>query len=196
MATEAREPDSEPPASRASSTPEVGSAETDIAMFVGDLTVDGGLEFDEFFRTHHDDVVRALALTLGDTTLGRDAAAEGFARALQKWRRVARYDNPAGWVYRVGLNWARSRFRKTQREVAESAATGPNEPHTMMGEIEPRLTPALKALSIDHRAVIVGRFYLDWSEAQLADALGVKAGTVKSRLHRALAELAATLGPD
>lgn len=173
-----------------------GADESGVRMFVGDLTVDRDIDFDEFFRAHHGDVVRALALTLGDATLGRDAAAEGFARALQKWRRVSRYDNPAGWVYRVGLNWARSRYRKTQREVAESAATGANEPHTTMADIDPRVRPALKALSVDHRAVIVGRFYLDWSEAQLADALGVKPGTVKSRLSRALAELATALGPN
>lgn len=160
----------------------------------GSVTSTEDLGFDGFFARHHDDIVRALAVTLGDDHLGRDAAAEGFARALDRWNRVAGYDNPAGWVYRVGLNWARSRRRKTVREVALSARRTSDEPHQSPRDHDPRLVPALRRLSVDHRAVIVGKFYFDWSEAQLADALGIKAGTVKSRLSRALAELATELG--
>ena len=56
-----------------------------------------------------------------------------------------------------------------------------------------RLIEALRQLSFDHRCVVVGRYYLDWSEAQLAEALDVAPGTVKSRLSRALAQLASLL---
>ncbi|HSM67558.1 MAG TPA: hypothetical protein VK860_14740, partial [Ilumatobacteraceae bacterium] len=80
--------------------------------------------FDAFFRDHHAEMVRALTLTLGDVDLGRDAASEGFARALQRWSKVSRYANPAGWVYRVGLNWARSRRRKTRRERTRLSVDG------------------------------------------------------------------------
>jgi RNA polymerase sigma-70 factor (ECF subfamily) len=55
------------------------------------------------------------------------------------------------------------------------------------------LVAALRQLSLDHRTVIVGKFYLDWSEAQLASALDVAPGTVKSRLSRALAQLEALM---
>lgn len=151
--------------------------------------------FDAFFARHHDAVVRALSITLGDDHFGRDAAAEGFARALQRWQTVSAYSNPAGWVYRVGLNWARSRRRKSRREVAESAATG-REPVSEPAARDLRLGPAILQLSVDHRAVVVGRYYLDLSESQLADALGVKAGTVKSRLSRALDQLAEILGDE
>jgi RNA polymerase sigma-70 factor (ECF subfamily) len=146
--------------------------------------------FDTFFREHHVSMVRALGLTLGDADLGRDAAAEGFARALQRWSKVARYTNPAGWVYRVGLNWARSRRRRTRREelgVTIEGAALPVPPQS--GE----LIRALRELSLDHRTVVVGRYYLDWSEAQLAAALDIAPGTVKSRLSRALAQLAQLL---
>jgi RNA polymerase sigma-70 factor (ECF subfamily) len=146
--------------------------------------------FDAFFREHHTQMVRALGLTLGDADLGRDAAAEGFARALQRWSKVAEYANPAGWVYRVGLNWARSRRRRSGRErlgLAIDAAAPPVPPRD--GE----LMRALLELSVDHRTVVVGRYYLDWSEAQLAAALGIAPGTVKSRLSRALAHLAEAL---
>jgi RNA polymerase sigma-70 factor (ECF subfamily) len=157
----------------------------------GTLRESGG--FDGFFLARHDAMVRALSLTLGDDELGRDAASEGFARALQRWNRVSRYDNPAGWVYRVGLNWALSRRRRSRREVLVGD-TGSDDrraisPVLAPAVADPSITTALKTLSIDHRAVVVGRYYLDWSERQLAEALDVAPGTVKSRLSRALARL-------
>lgn len=154
--------------------------------------------FDEFFAASHDEIVRALSLALGDDHLGRDAAAEGFARALQRWSKVASYDNPAGWVYRVGLNWARSRRRKMRREVSPSAWTRDQRPSDRAvdgaGDRDPRIGPALRRLSPDHRAVVVAKYYLDWSERQIASALDIRPGTVKSRLSRALERLADDLG--
>ncbi|MGA9278578.1 RNA polymerase sigma factor [Ilumatobacter sp.] len=150
--------------------------------------------FDDFFASHHDRIVRALSLALGDDHLGRDAAAEGFARALQRWNRVGRYDNPTGWIYRVGLNWARSRRRKTVREISESAlaselADAPDRA-AESADRDLRIVPALRRLSPDHRAVVVAKYYLDWSEQRIAAALGIRPGTVKSRLSRALERLA------
>jgi RNA polymerase sigma factor (sigma-70 family) len=150
--------------------------------------------FDSFFATHHAVIVRALTLAVGDEQLGRDAAAEGFTRALQRWGRVSQFDNPTGWIYRVGLNWARSRRRKTVREISQSAVVSDREATTREAHVDLRLIPALRRLSPDHRAVVVGRYYLDWSEREIADALGIRPGTVKSRLSRALAQLADDLG--
>jgi RNA polymerase sigma-70 factor (ECF subfamily) len=148
------------------------------------------VDFDGFFVRHHAEMVRALSLTLGDVEFGRDAAAEGFARALQRWSTVSTYENPAGWVYRVGLNWARSRRRRFRRERVGLIVDGPAP------SVTPRdatLIAALGKLSIDHRTVVVGKFYLDWSEAQLASALDIAPGTEKSRLSRALTQLAALM---
>ena len=150
--------------------------------------------FDTFFAIHHAELVRALTLALGDDQLGRDAAAEGFTRALQRWGRVSGFANPTGWIYRVGLNWAYSRRRKTVREIAESGANDARERPASDTERDPRLSTALMKLAPEHRAVVVGRYYLDWSEQQVADALGIRPGTVKSRLSRALAKLADDLG--
>lgn len=146
-------------------------------------------DFRAFFGTNHERMVRSLSLATGDDQLGRDAAAEGFARALARWSRVSRMDNPAGWVYRVGLNWARSRWRRTRREVSiERIGEPPSTSQTdLAGNLS--LRRALDSLSTDHRDVVVARYYLDWSEAHIAEALGIKPGTVKSRLSRALDHL-------
>jgi RNA polymerase sigma-70 factor, ECF subfamily len=165
---------------------EVGVAQepdsTTVDLFHGD--------FDTFFERHHADMVRALTLALGDADFGRDAAAEGFARALQRWSTVSGHSNPAGWVYRAGLNWARSRFRKTRRE--RFGLLVDIEARTQLPRDE-ALVRALHQLSLDHRTVVVGRYYLDWSEAQLAEGLDIAPGTVKSRLNRALTQLAQLL---
>lgn len=150
--------------------------------------------FDGFFEREHASIVKALGLVLGDDHLGRDAASEGFVRALQKWRQVEGYDNPTGWVYRVGLNWALSRRRKTIREISERAATGRREPTTNLEPEDPRVLGALRRLSPEHRSVVVARYWFDWSEAEIAAALDVRPGTVKSRLSRALDCLADELG--
>lgn len=162
------------------------AADDDVVMLVS-----LPLPFEEFFARHHVEMVRALSLTLGDAELARDAAAEGFARAFQRWPSVSGYANPAGWTYRVGLNWARSGRRKWRRErLGERFIEG------IVPEVAPRdatLVAALAQLSLDRRSVVVGRYYLDWSESELADALDIAPGTVKSRLSRALSQLAKSM---
>lgn len=149
--------------------------------------------FDRFCTLEGERLAKALALALDNRELGRDAAAEAMARAWERWSTVSEYDNTAGWCYRVGLNWGRSRLRRRRREV--TTAFPPDAPHDDP-VVDDIMTTALAKLSTDHRAVIVGRFYLDWSEADLATALAIPTGTAKSRLSRALAQLEQHLGAD
>lgn len=149
------------------------------------------MTFETFCAAESDRLARALALALDNRELGRDAAAEGLTKAWERWPKVSRYDNPTGWVYRVGLNWGRSRLRRRRREVTTAVfpERGVSDP-----VVDDAVATAMRQLSSDHRAVVVGRLYLDWSEADLADALDIPTGTVKSRLSRALAQLEQILG--
>ncbi len=146
--------------------------------------------FEAFYRQNRQHLFRALALTLGDRDLAADAADEAMARAYQHWRSVQSYDNQAGWAYRVGLNWARSRLRKRKREILADKMP---EASTEVSFTDPDLDRAVKALPVDARAVVVLRHYMDWSTDEVAGALQIRPGTVKSRLHRAMAELRANL---
>ena len=146
------------------------------------------LDFAGFFEAHYRPIASALALTLHDDLLASDAAAEAMARAYQRWDDVGRYGNPAGWVYRVGLNWARSRRRKLLREVFRSES--PEQPAPSTPDTDPTLGRALAELPIEQRSVVVCRYLLDWSEFQTAEALQIAPGTVKSRLSRGLERLA------
>ena len=66
------------------------------------------VRFEDFYAANRDELARALGLALRDGALGAEAADEAFARACQRWGQVSAYANPQGWVFRVGLNWARS----------------------------------------------------------------------------------------
>lgn len=148
------------------------------------------LSFTDFYRATRDEVARALTLTLGNADLGAEAADEAMARAYQRWSAVAAYDNPTGWVYRVGLNWATSVLRRRNRAprpLAELAVPG-------VGAVsEPDVLRAIAELDVRQRAVVVCRFLLGWSVSETANALATPEGTVKSRLHRASAHLATRL---
>lgn len=145
--------------------------------------------FHDFYVTARDRVGRALALTLHDDDLAADAVDEAMVRAFQRWSKVRQLDNPAGWAYRVGLNHARSRVRRLGRRLTHGARVAGRD-ETLDGEpAEPTVVAALGELTVDQRSVVVCRVLLDWSEAETASALGLRPGTVKSRLSRALAQL-------
>lgn len=147
--------------------------------------------FEDFYRAQADRVYRALAVTLGDADLARDATAEAMARAYARWSQVSRVDNPGGWAYRVGLNWATSRWRRRRREHPLPADL---DPATLPVDIEAvTVLAALRHLDTRSRAVVVCRVLLDLSTAQTAAVLDIAEGTVKSRLARALATLRARL---
>ncbi len=153
------------------------------------VVVEPDVTFEAFYRAEGDDLFRALSVALGDVDLAREATDEGFVRAYQHWRKVSRYDNPAGWVYRVALNWARSRLRKTKREVV----THQVHERSVGWSGDPTLIQAIGELPIEFRSVVVLRYLLQWSTAEVAEAMDLPTGTVKSRLSRALNQLRSAL---
>jgi RNA polymerase sigma-70 factor (ECF subfamily) len=148
--------------------------------------------FEAFYRARGDQVYRALTVTLGDPVLAREATDEAMLRAYARWADVSGYGNPAGWVYRVGLNWATSWWRKVRRERTGSAdrSMAPPDPTVIAAQM------AMAALAPSYRAVVVCRILLDLSTADTAQVLGIAEGTVKSRLSRGLDALRAELSEE
>ena len=146
--------------------------------------------FADFYRLERDRVARALALALCDVHLGAEAADEAMVRAYQRWDRLSAYEDPSAWAYRVGLNWATSVLRRRRG----APVSVPDQPLEVAAVSEPAVAAALAELSVPQRSVLVCRYYLDMSEAETAAALNIRAGTVKSRLHRGLHQLERRLG--
>lgn len=144
-----------------------------------------GSGFDEFYKEGRTEITRALILAVGDRDFGTEAADEAFTRAFERWTDIEGYENPEGWVYRVGLNWARSRLRRRRPPVP---ALFPESAH--YDELpEPELLDAVERLPFGYRSVVVARFFLDWSIEETAGALKIPEGTVKTRQARALRRL-------
>ena len=148
------------------------------------------LSFDEFYRQHRNEIGRALCFTLGDQSLGQEAVDEAMARACQRWGQLSGTENPAGWVYvvgrRWGLSWRTRRFRERAREekVATDFSASAASSEDVLDLLE-----ALKDLSTDQRTVVACRFSLGLSVRETAQLLGIREGTVKSRLARAVDQL-------
>jgi RNA polymerase sigma-70 factor (sigma-E family) len=114
-----------------------------------------------------------------------------LTRCVRHWSRIARAENPDAYVYKVMLNAFRD--TRTRRWNGELPTAELPERAADDRDIAAALAVrrALSALSNEHRAVLVLRFYADLSERETARVLGLPAGTVKSRTARALSALAA-----
>lgn len=124
-----------------------------------------------------------------DRHAAEDLAQSTLVRCYVKWARVERADDPAAYAARVLLNLHRSQRRRRwhgerpSEHLPETAV----EPEDGMADLH----AALAGLSREHREVVLARVHLDLSEKETAALLGVRPETVKSRLSRALARLAA-----
>jgi RNA polymerase sigma-70 factor (ECF subfamily) len=143
--------------------------------------------FEDFYVNQWQEIYRPLAVTLRDPDLAQEATDEAMARAYQKWRTVRQYANPAGWTYRVGLNWAISQLRRRKRLVP--ARTMSNNPTWDPPPSDPAISQALSQLPMEQRAVVVLRYLCDETQAEIAADLDIPVGTVRSRLSRALDRL-------
>jgi RNA polymerase sigma-70 factor (sigma-E family) len=148
--------------------------------------------FAEFVVARERALQRTAWLLTGDWALAEDLVQTALARSWPRWERIRRRDNPEIYVRRVLVNtwltWSRRKWRGEQ--VSESIPDGPGlADHA--AEIAMRLVvqEALSSLTARQRAVLVMRVFDDMSEADVARALNVAAGTVKATAAQALARL-------
>ena len=153
------------------------------------------IHFETWYQREYPRIVNTLTLTTGDQQVAVDAASEAFVRALAKWDRVSVMERPGGWLYKVALNDARKRLRKARRD-RDAAPEVPWAP-TATSPIEPdhELWAAVARLPQRTREAVVLRYVADLTEPAIADALGVRRGTVATMLRRAHQRLATELGP-
>ena len=166
-----------------------------FALQPGAFATEACDSFEAFYRAQVDIVYRALAVTLGNDDVAREATDEAMLRTFVNWARVRTLESPSGWAFRIGLNWATSRWRRLRREAPLTHANAA----ASVAEPDPAATAALTAvdrLGLGQRAVVVCRILLDLSTAETAAVLGVAEGTVRSRLARALVELRSELTGD
>ncbi len=146
-------------------------------------------DFDSLFAAHYARLVRTLTLVAGDPETAADAVQEAFVKAHLKWRSVSRYDDPIGWVRRVAINKIRDGHRRRVRKDRAVARLATRQ-ETVVETPEPDEFGRLLAALPKQQRAATALFYVDGlSVAEIAVALDVSEGTVKSHLFDARARL-------
>ena len=142
-------------------------------------------DFDTIFADHYMRLVRALTIVAGDPETAADAVQEAFVKAHLRWRKISKYDDPVGWIRRVAINQLRDDHRRTGRKRrALSRLSSRSETTTQMPEID-EFDRLLTELPRQQRAT-TALFYVDGlTVSDIAGALDIAEGTVKSHLHDA-----------
>ena len=148
--------------------------------------------FESLYADEVDAMARLAFLMVGSEAQAEELVHDAFARLYERWDRV---DNPGGYLRTCVVNGCKDRLRRRSVE-RRHAPSGPGvaEPVTEAGPAN-ELADVLAALPYRQRAAVVLRYYEDRSEADIADLLGVRPGTVKSLLHRGLASLREVIEP-
>ena len=150
----------------------------------------------EFCRLRYPALVGSLGLYCGDKWIAEELAQEALVRLWQNWKRVRRLQSPEGWLHRVGLNLARSGFRRRQAEARAKARLATMANDAPVQELAEVLTmrDAIVQLPRRKKTALILRYYLDMSFAEVADVMDVPLPTAKSLARRALEDLRDQLG--
>jgi RNA polymerase sigma factor (sigma-70 family) len=156
------------------------------------------------FRDHHAELVRLALLMVRDLPTAEDVVQDVYM-SLHRRSRAQAVDAPLPYVRAAVLNGCRSVLRR--RGIARrvgltyrawigdgTTALASAESEVILSEDRRQVLGALTRLPRRRREVLVLRYYLGLSEAEIAAVLGISAGTVKSTAARALAALARDLG--
>ena len=145
--------------------------------------------------------MNALAVgILRDRDLAEDAVQQAL---LSIWKDLPQLRDPAryeSWSYKLLVRACYAEARKRKRRMVEVFGVTTREPvagDEINGVADrDQIERGFQRLSLDHRAVVVMHHYLDMPLEAVAAALGIPAGTARSRFHRAMASLRAALEAD
>jgi RNA polymerase sigma-70 factor (sigma-E family) len=149
----------------------------------------------ELYRTEYRPLVRVAGLILRDVAEAEDVVQDAFVAMHGRWRRLRDPDRAVGYLRQCVVNGCRDRLRH-----AAVVARHPVHPEPDRASAEAAvladlrgaaLRQAIARLPERQRTALVLRFYADLSEAQIALAMGISAGSVKTHASRALAALRA-----
>ena len=149
----------------------------------------GASPFVTFYRAEYPGAVRLAHALTGSAEAAEDVVQDAFARILS---RIEGLENPGGYLRTTVVNLCRDRERRRGREermksrapIGSALSLGASE----MGDI-------LLRLPYRERAVLVLRYWADWSEIDIAEALSCRPGTVKTLASRGLARIRKEISP-
>jgi RNA polymerase sigma factor (sigma-70 family) len=146
-------------------------------------------EIEAIYRVRLADFRRVAAAIVGDVERGSDAVQEAFGKALRKRKSFRGEGSLEAWLWRLVVNQARDELRANRRgPVPVLLSANGSTTHE-----DARLAAAIAALPERQRLAVFLRYYADLDYAAIAEALGVKGGTVAAALSAAHDNLRKTL---
>jgi RNA polymerase sigma-70 factor (sigma-E family) len=149
------------------------------------------------FRAHYAALVRLAVLLVDDDGSAEDLVQDAFARLHRRWRWLRDEEAAYGYLRTAVVNGSRSRLRRlrTVRRHHEPPPVDVPSPEgdAIVREEHAAVRAALGALPRRQREVLVLRYYASYSEAAIAETLGISRGAVKSHASRGLAALTRSL---
>jgi RNA polymerase sigma-70 factor, ECF subfamily len=141
-------------------------------------------DFEELYAAHFSGLTLQINAYVNNLNEAQDLVQEAFTRAIARWDKIKKYDDPATWVRRVAWNLATSRWR---RQRTANAFLARQRVQHVPGPSPDRvaLTAALATLPPTLRKAFVLFYIAQLSIAEIASEQDVAEGTVKSWLRRA-----------
>ncbi len=159
---------------------------------------DADAAVEQLYAAHWRQLVRLSVLLVHDQGAAEDVVQDAFVAMHGRWSRLRDPDKALAYLRQAVVNRSRSMLRHRvvvdrharRTTLGDVTVEGPS----VGGARRDAVREALLELSERQREVLVLRHYLDWSEAQIADALGISPGAVKAHAHRGRAVLRELLG--
>jgi len=152
------------------------------------------------YAAHYRSLVRLAALLLRDTATAEEVVQDSFVAMHGGWRRLRDNDKALSYLRQSVVNRSRSVLRHRVVVDRNAPKPPPDMPSAEQGAItlleRSAVVTALRTLPPRQREALVLRFYGDLSEAQIAAAMGISKGAVKSHTARAMTALRCVLERD
>ena len=152
------------------------------------------------YAAHYRSLVRLAALLLRDVATAEEVVQDSFVAMHDGWRRLRDNDKALSYLRQSVVNRSRSVLRHRMVVDKNAPKPPPDMPSAEQGAItlleRSAVVTALRTLPPRQREALVLRFYGDLSEAQIAAAMGISKGAVKSHTARAMTALRSVLERD
>ena len=162
------------------------------------IDTDADVALEQLYDAHYVRLVRLAVLLLGDVGRAEEVVQDSFVAIYRRWDRMGDVDAPA-YLRQTVVNRSRSVLRHlsvVRKHPPHAPVDEPGADHDVLRAAQRRaVTDAMAALPRRQREVLALRYYLELSEREIAETLGISAGAVKSHASRGADALRRSLSP-
>jgi RNA polymerase sigma-70 factor (sigma-E family) len=168
---------------------------------MGELSADRTEAVTELFQMHYPQLVRLARFLVDDPETAEDVEMEAYAALHRRWSAIRDPHDAFRYVRSCVLNGARSQLRRRRVVRMHLAVTAVppsglpvDDDVATAGSTRATVMALLRTLPNRQRQVLVLRYFANLSEAEIADALGISPGSVKTHAARGMSAMATALG--